>query len=157
MVNITVVQFGISFLAIGFVLVGCAKEPIPEETPDISDVGETFDYDPNSMDWELAKTCALYSVLAYDETRIVNMSASLSTQESTQEYIDRNYKNKAGNPYVYYTGERSDRFDFQNEHSPWVLQAQIRYDGYEYIESKNYGDNDEHNISYTFAVVYQII
>ena len=101
--------------------------------------------------YDIAKKCALYSALAYDETRIVNMSASLSSHESTQDYIDRNYKNKAYISDVYYQGKRDDVFDFQNEHNPWILQARLRYDGYENIESKNYGDNDKHNISYTFA------
>ena len=105
-----------------------------------------FDYEKQQISFnkEVAETCALYSVLAYDETRIPN-SVSLSSRETLREYAIRQL---SGNSVDFYIGERNE---FSNNYEPWLLQARLEVDGYGSIISRNYHDDDEHNISYTLA------
>ena len=121
---------------------------------------------------ELAKRCALFSALAYQETRITTKSdadyllgkkpSPTSRQSNTisifgpkNEYFITNlakYKElKDKGEILYFTGKRNDGYVKNDDDTPYVLHAELKYNGYEGIVSRNYHDRIEDNISYTFA------
>jgi len=122
---------------------------------------------------ELAKKCALFSALAYQETRITCKSGDLETFFYTLGTISKgqpmptsmlptkeilfstflsNYKKlKDNNEIIYFTGKKNDNYVKKNDDTPYVLHAELKYNGYQGIESQNYHDGIEDNISYTFA------
>ena len=147
-------KFSILFLAFGFFLSGCQEEPLsdPADDPNIGN-GEPFTYNQNEYDWELAKKCALYSVLAYDETRIMRYN-SYPNKPSKQEFDDLLSK-YTPDDIQYFTGERGDEY-VGKDNTPIVLHAHLKWEGFipDKIDSKNYGDKEKHNISYTLAYKY---
>ena len=134
-------KFSVIFLLIGLALTGCYKEPIIENP----NVEKTFNYDPNSMDWELAKRCALYSVLAYPESRIMKNG---SNQPSKAEFNDLLSHYTTKDIQYYYDGK--DNF-VDDKNLPVVLQAHLKWEGFKEIDSKNYGNSIVDDISYTLA------
>ena len=130
--------------------------------------------DPNVYDWEFAKKCALYSALAYEDARITGKSGDLETffytlgnlqpgqpiPTSTLPPKDMlfttflsNYKIlKNSGEIVYFTGKQNDGYVKGDDYTPYVLQAQLKYENYNSITTcECYHDSDENNISYTLA------
>lgn len=124
-----------------------------------------------SYNHELAKRCALFSALAYQETRI--KCDDLETYYYTfrklpqgtpiptyglptkdllfSEFLSHYKELKDNGKIVYFTGKRNDGYVKKDDNTPYVLYAELKYLGYEGIVSRNYRDIDEDNISYTFA------
>jgi len=134
------------FLIIGFVLAGC-EDDVPKKKPNVPNVDETFTYNPNSLDWELAKRCALYSALAYQETRIIKNNSNQPSKAKFNNLLSH-YTTK--DIQYYYSPNGKDNF-VEDKNFPVVLHAHLKWEGFEKIDSKNYGNNIEHDISYTLA------
>ena len=117
---------------------------------------EKFTYNPYYFDWELAKKCALYSALAYDETRIIKNSSS---NKPSKEEFDDLLSNYIPGDIQYFTGERNDFYSvvyvgagYTFSSQPVVLHAHLKWEGFGAIDSgDNYGNDKEHDISYTLA------
>lgn len=136
------------FLTFGFFLAGCEDvDPLPE-IPDDPDA--TFTYNPNLLDWELAERCALYSALAYQETRIMKNS-SFPNKPNKAEFNNLLSQYTSKNIQYFYSPNGKDNF-VENK-TPVVLHEHLKSEGYNpnKIISKNYGNNIEHDISYTLA------
>jgi len=123
------------------------------------------------FDQKLAETCALYSALAYETTRIRTKSDILikpipNISPDGYDPYPNGYSPYKGEPYwllnyktlkdngeiIYFTGKHDDSYvNDGNKYKPLVLNEQLKYDGYKEIVSRNYHDKIEDNISYTFA------
>jgi hypothetical protein len=144
-----------------------------KQNEDVSS-NESFSYQPYAFNQELAETCALYSALAYQEARITCNSGNLETffytlgkipQGSPMptsmpptkeilflEFLSHYKELKDKGEIVYFSGKREDSYvTDKNRDIPVVLQAQLEYDGFTAIVSKNYHNEIENDISYTFA------
>jgi len=124
-----------------------------------------------TYNYELAKKCALYSALAYEDTRIRTKNSDLlraslpgvspdgsspyKNDYKENPYWLENYKKlKDNNEIIYFTGKHDDLYmlELETPYKPYVLYAELKYNGYEGITPCNcYHDADEDNISYTFA------
>ena len=82
-------------------------------------------YNSNKYDKDLAETAALYAMLAYDE------------------YF---YNSEEGS---YYTQKKRNK-----PPTPVSLQSQLYTNGFLRVRSANYGNDNEHDISYTLAYQY---
>jgi hypothetical protein len=115
---------------------------------------------------EDAETCALYSALAYQETRISgkdgvvelyqSLTGHIPTSQETNNVIFNiflsNYRIlKEKYKIVYFSGKREDGYVKYGDDTPYVLKAQLEYDGYTGITYRNYNDTIKDNISYTLA------
>ena len=150
------IKFGILFLAIGFIGGGCEKEPLAENS-DVDNVDKTFTYDPNSLNWELAEKCALYSALAYQETRFMKNNVKPTSKANFEEFLD-NYSytpinnTSVMNGYAFYYSPKKEKDNLvEDKNTPVVLHAHLKWEGFKEIDSKNYGNSIVHDISYTLA------
>ena len=130
-----------------------AGKEIPDKKPYVNsdqdshtkpdDKGTSWTYNPYVYYQELAETCALYSALAYEKTWFMRLNRTVSgpvPPMSLSEY--KTVKDENNIQYLY---------NWKDNKEPVVLQEQLKYDGYKGIISKNYHDENEHNISYTLA------
>ncbi len=149
-------------------------KPCEPEEEIVEDDSEIQPDNFNEYNQELAETCALYSALAYQETRITTKSGDLETFFYTlgkipqgqpiptsmlppkdmifSEFISHYKELKNSKEIIYFTGKINDDYVKKDDNKPYVLEAQLKYDGYTGITPcKCYHDEDEHNISHTFA------
>ena len=152
-------KFCILVFAIGFVFVGCIDLPPEEEIPEVPNVtnfDDEFTYNPNELDLELAKKCALYSALAYQETRFMKNLVKPTSKSHFKEFLDnysyvpRNIESLYGYTF-YYSPKGGDKYVENN--TPVVLHTHLKWEGFEDIDSKNHGNEKgyEDGISYTLA------
>jgi len=127
--------FSFIALAVSIGLVSCEDEPLQEETQDVPKTGNTFNYDPNSMDWELAKRCALYSALAYQETRI--MKKSSNTLPSEAEFNDLLFHYTTNNILYYYSPNGKDKY-VKDKKTPVVLHTHLKWEGFRQFQATNH-------------------
>ena len=117
-------------LALAFILGACTADAPPAATTTEPETLQTdnvkpilvWDYKADQYDQSLAEQAALYAMLAYDESAWDPASNS------------------------YYSRAERAKVPF-----PESLHTQLAQDGYQSIQSGNYGNEEAHDISYTLA------
>ena len=97
--------------------------------------------DNNKYHKGIAETAAVYAMLAYENSRI---------KGSSDPYPGWLLFNNPSTNLMIYSGKKGDNTAYSNT-EPTLLKKQLELDEYNSVKSGNYGDNDRHNISYTFA------